>query len=205
MKSLTLKTILTLGAVTMGASAAMAQDAPTHCADYRFIHAGGASIAATCLGRDGLAETITVALPGIENRHGTLVIVNGPSTFQQSCAVTGIDTAPEGLTLSALCRHGRDEFVETSIVVPGVYRQLDRLRQEASASDGSAMRKISRIDLTIEDKTASLTYGPTRRPVATSAERKAKRIDAVILHPTLAAMTGKSGSVVRRDHRLGKR
>lgn len=93
------------------------------CSNIKFTYVSNmATLKATCLTRDGTANKTTLAIKGIGNKNGNLVMESmGASTFQKSCGniqITAVD--PKNVTLSAFCRTMGGNSKKTSISLDGI-------------------------------------------------------------------------------------
>jgi len=115
--------LVSIGLALSAGSAFASSSFQNTCSNIKFTYVSNmATLKATCLTRDGSANQTTLALKGIGNNNGNLVMESrGGSTFQRSCGniqITAVD--PSKVTLSAFCRTMGGNSKKTSISLDGI-------------------------------------------------------------------------------------
>ncbi|ARC88654.1 CVNH domain-containing protein [Rhodovulum sp. MB263] len=120
-----MKVFLVASALVLSATAASAADPSSFqntCSNiwFHYTDDGGAEIVATCLTADGMPKETSIAMPGIGNKDGSLVMEGGSASFQKSCGSIMLHPSIDGVELTASCRKVDGSFEEASISIDGI-------------------------------------------------------------------------------------
>ncbi|WP_264580109.1 CVNH domain-containing protein, partial [Rhodovulum sulfidophilum] len=80
----------------------------------------GAEIAATCLTSDGMPNDTSIAMPGIGNDNGSLVMEGSSASFRKSCCSIMLHPSIDRVELTASCRKTDGSFEDASISIDGI-------------------------------------------------------------------------------------
>jgi len=120
LKYFALVALLLVCAVPMFGQASTFQNT---CSGLTFSYGNGsqALLTAWCLQANGTARQSSLALQGVSNQNGNLVVSgSGASSFQQSCGNIMISGNASGATLSALCRNSSGGTNASSVALNGI-------------------------------------------------------------------------------------
>lgn len=121
MKKIALLTAI-IGLTLSTSTAFAASSFQNTCSNIEFVYMNNtATLKAVCLKRDGTANPTSLAIKGISNNNGKLVMGGGASSFQKSCGnirVKAKDT--KNVILKAFCRTTSGSSNKSKISLDGI-------------------------------------------------------------------------------------